>query len=333
MLYQISSTSVVQGKDNPKPDGFLNQIIQPFVLDKSPVNILLLGGDKVAGNTDTMMLVNFNPETAKISVLSVPRDTRVKVNGLGYTKINAAYPRGGSDLAINTVTNFLGTCIQYYVYVDTSAFRRIVDILDGVDYYVPVDMDYEDPLQKLRIHLKKGQQRLDGNKAEQFMRFRQPLHYNKEIKKYYDGSDIKRIAAQQSFIKELIRQKTSIKYMTRLNDIINEIFSSIETNITLSDALKLSQNINKVDVNQVQMFTVPCSSEPMINGIWYYLPDKTKTKEIVEGYFKSDLGTAPSDYNTSDDDDEELKKPAKSYTKNNPSNKDAVIKGSSTPKP
>lgn len=336
LLYQIGTTSVVKSEDNKKPEGFINQIIQPFVVDKSPVNILLLGGDKVAGNTDTMMIVNFNPETAKISLLSVPRDTRVKIKGLGYTKINAAYPRGGADLAVDTVTNFLGTCIQYYVYVDTAAFRNIVDILDGVDYYVPIDLKYNDPIQKFSINLKKGQQHLDGKKAEQFMRFRQPGngHYSKEMLKYYDGSDIKRIEAQQGFIKELIRQKTSLKYMTRINDIISEAFDRVETNITLSDALKLSTNINKINVGQVEMFKVPCSSEPKINGIWYYLPDRAKTKDLVDQYFKSDLGTAPSDYNNSADDDVELKKkPAKSYTKNNPSNKEAAIKGSSTPKP
>ncbi len=334
LLYQIGTTSVVKSDaGNKNPSGFVDHIIQPFVVDKGPVNILLLGGDKVAGNTDSMMVINFNPDTAKINILSIPRDTRVKIRGLGYAKVNAAYPKGGQDLAIETVTNFLGTCIQYYVYVDTAAFRKIVDILDGVDYYVPVDMNYDDPYQNLHIHLKKGQQHLNGKKAEQFMRFRHPNHYTKEIRKYYDGSDLKRIEAQQSFIKELIRQKTSLKYMTKINDIIDEVFKNIETNITLSDALKLSTNINKIDVNQVEMLKVPCKSEPVINGVWYYLPDREKTKEIVEQYIKSDLGTAPSDYNTSDDDDIEARKSAKSYTKNNPSNKEAVIKGSSTPRP
>ncbi len=334
MLYLINITSAAGSdeKDSTNQEGFFDKIIQPFVLDKSPVNILLLGGDKVAGNTDTMMLINFNPDTAQINILSVPRDSRVMINGMGYEKINAAYPKGGPDLAVRTVSNFLNTCIQYYVYVDTAAFRDIIDMVDGVDYYVPIDMDYDDPIQNLHIHLAKGQQHLNGKKAEQFMRFRHPNHYTQEIMKYYDGSDIKRIQAQQSFIKELIRQKTSLKYLTRLNDIISRAFSSLNTNLTLSDALKLAQNINKLDINQIIMKTVPGDPDVIINGIWYYAPDKAETKSIVEQYFHSDLGTAPE---YSDSDDEPDVEAAKSYTQTqkNPSNKNTGIKGSSTPQP
>jgi LCP family protein required for cell wall assembly len=338
MLYLIQNTSAApQSSDKNSTGGsvgFLGEIVQPFVLEKSPTNILVLGGDKVAGNTDTMMLVNFNPDTMQINILSIPRDTRVKIRGLGYTKINAAYPKGGADLAMETVSNFLGTCIQYCVYVDTSAFRKIIDRLDGVDYYVPIDMYYYDPIQKLKINLKKGQQHLDGSKAEQFMRFRQPSgkNYTKEMLKYYDGSDIKRIAAQQNFIKEFIRQKTSIKYITKINNILDIVFDSVETNLTMSDALKLSQNINKLDTEQIKMFTVPGNSDAIINGIWYHVPDKSETKKIVDQYFLSDLGKGPTDFSNNDDDNVNINK-SKNYTKNNPSNKETTIKGTNKSNP
>lgn len=339
MLYLIQNTAAASPNSSTKNPtggsvGFLGEIVQPFVLEKSPTNILVLGGDKVAGNTDTMMLINFNPDTMQINIMSIPRDTRVKIKGLGYAKINAAYPKGGAELAMETVSNFLGTCIQYYVYVDTSAFRKIINKLDGVDYYVPIDMYYNDPLQKLYINLKKGQQHFDGAKAEQFMRFRQPSskHYTKEMMKYYDGSDIKRIAAQQNFIKELIRQKTSIKYITKINDVLDIIFDSVETNLTMSDALKLSQNINKLDTEQIKMFTAPGDSDAIINGIWYYVPYKAETKKIVDQYFTSDLGKAPTDYSNNDDEELNINK-SKSYSKNNPSNKQTTIKGTNKSNP
>ncbi|KNY26275.1 LCP family protein [Pseudobacteroides cellulosolvens] len=333
LLFLINTTAAApkDGKANTQ-NNLINHIIQPFVADKNPVNILVLGGDKVAGNTDTMMLVNFTPGTGKISIISTPRDSRVKVKGLGFTKINAAYPRGGADLAVDTLSNFLGVRIKYYVYVDTSAFRKIIDKLDGVDYYVPVDLYYNDPYQNLHINLKKGQQHLDGKKAEQFMRFRKPQGgYSKEMMKYYDGSDLKRIEAQQNFIRELIKQKKNIKYISKASDIIDVILKSVETNITASDALKLAQNISNIDISGMETFMVP-GDTASVNGIWYYVPDRKATAKIVEENFQSDLGAAPSYY--ADEDDRELTRSKnKPKATKNPSNSDTSIKGSKTPKP
>ena len=126
------------------------------------------------------------------------------------------------------------------------AFRNIIDLLGGVEYYVPVDMDYDDPTQNLHIHLKKGRQVLNGAKAEQFVRFRKPNKWNKEIRKYYDGSDLKRLEAQQDFLKELMKQKLTLKYFPKLTSIINEIFDNVETNFSLNEIIKLSGYINKL---------------------------------------------------------------------------------------
>ncbi|HOV27024.1 MAG TPA: LCP family protein [Pseudobacteroides sp.] len=333
LLLLINTTAASPEDGSPNSQGSLiNNMIQPFVADKNPVNILVLGGDKVAGNTDTMMLVNFTPSTGKINIISTPRDSRVKIKGLGFTKINAAYPKGGADLAIETLSNFLGVRIKYYVYVDTSAFRKIIDLLDGVDYYVPVDMYYNDPIQNLHINLKKGQQHLDGKKAEQFMRFRKPQgKYTKELMEYYDGSDLKRIEAQQNFIRELIKQKTNIKYISKVSDIIDVVLDSVETNITSSDALKLAQNISNIDITGMKTFTVP-GTDAQINGIWYYIPDRKATESIINSYFYSDLGPAPS-YYTYEEDSELIRSRNKATATKNPSNSDTSLKGSATPRP
>jgi LCP family protein required for cell wall assembly len=337
LLFLINTTSAASDNSQVKgQNSLIDNIIKPFIADKSPVNILVLGGDKVAGNTDTMMLVNFTPGTGKISILSTPRDSRVNIRGLGFAKINAAYPKGGADLAVETLSNFLGVRIKYYVYVDTAAFREIIDKLDGVDYYVPVDLNYDDPFQNLHIHLKKGQQHLDGKKAEQFMRFRHPptqKGYTKEMLKYYDGSDLKRIDAQQNFIRELIKQKTNIKYISRANDLINVILNRVETNITMSDALKLAQNISNIDIANMKTFMVP-GDTAYINEIWYYLPDRKATERIVEENFYSDAGAAPV-YHANEEDRDLIrsKNSTKSKTTKNPSNSDTSIKGSKTPKP
>ncbi len=267
--------SIYSNKDN------VLGILDSYKTSNESINVLVLGGDKVNKNTDTMMLVNFNPSTAKISILSIPRDTKVRIKNK-TAKINAAYPGGGGERAVECVSDLLGVDIRYYVYVDTSTFRKVIDKLDGVDYYVPENMNYDDPLQNLHIHLKKGQQRLDGKMAEQFMRYRQGNSHKPT--KNYDGSDLKRIDAQQNFIKELIRQKVNLSYITKMNDILNVVFSNIDTNIEMNEVLKLSKNISKINANEINLFKLPGSS--MNGSPWYYEIDNKETGAIVDQYFE-----------------------------------------------
>lgn len=276
------TTTVIADVYNQNNTNLFSEILDPYKTTTENVNVLLLGGDKVNKNTDTMMLVNFNPTTAQINILSIPRDTKVLINKKN-AKINAAYPVGGGEQAIDSVSDLLGVDIKYYVYVDTSTFRKVIDKLDGVDYYVPEDLNYDDPIQNLHIHLKKGQQILDGKKAEQYMRYRQGN--SGKVTKNYDGSDLKRIDAQQNFIIELIKQKVNIIYITRMNDILNVIFSNIDTNIKMDEVLKLSKNINKVNSNEINMLKLPGKS--VEGGAWYYEMDRTQAKEIVDQYFRN----------------------------------------------
>lgn len=351
VLNYINNSSQSGDADSPDGNNLLDSVIDNFKGSKTPFNLLLLGGDKVNKNTDTMMLVNFDPSTAKVSIMSIPRDTKVKIEG-SYQKINYAFPHGGEKLAAETVSKLLGVNIKYFVFVDTSAFRKIIDLLGGVDIYVPVDMDYDDPYQNLHIHLKKGNQHLDGKKAEQFMRFRKPNgKYSKELEKYYDGSDIKRIDAQQNFIKEVIKQKANILYLPKLNDIIDVVYKNIETNITLPEISRLIKTIPNFNVDNVKMFTLPGNT---IDGSpWYYICDESEADKIVQEYFKGkgtfvDGSNADSIKKT----DEPQKTTSKSnssstknttgsskpksntdYTKNNPSNGESTIKGSTKPAP
>lgn len=280
-LGYINLTAVSADVYNENNTNIIGNILDSYKPVTENVNVLVLGGDKVNKNTDTMMVVNYNPTTAQISILSIPRDTKILLNRRN-AKINAAYPIGGGEQAIESVSNLLGVDIKYYVYVDTSTFRKIIDILDGVDYYVPEDMDYDDPHQNLHIHLKKGQQRLNGEKAEQFMRYRQSNRGRST--KNYDGSDLKRIDAQQNFIKELIRQKVNIVYITKMNDILNVVFNNIDTNITIDEVLKLSKNVNKINADEINMFKLP--GESYLADVWYYEMDLTEAKEIIDQHFK-----------------------------------------------
>jgi len=267
--------------------GIMGDMLKPFAIGKEPLNFLLLIGDKAEANTDTMLLVHFNPSNGKINMLSIPRDTKVDMAGLKIPKINSLYSRkNGGDLVLRTTSRLLNIDVKYYVYFNLSTFRKIVDLLGGVYVNIPVDMDYDDPTQNLHIHLKKGKQLLDGKKAEQYLRFRHPNPngYTAEMKKYYDGSDLKRIEAQQQFIMELVRQKANILYLPKLNKIIDTVYGNIETNVTMNEVTKLVKSLTSFSADKIKTFTLPGDSVKE-NGIWYYRINEAEASRIIDGYF------------------------------------------------
>lgn len=262
----------------------LDSIFQPLVQSKEPFNVLLLGGDKVNKNSDAIILANVDPETMKINIMSIPRDTKVIIKNR-ERKINYAFPSGGIDLAVKSVAKLLDVNIRYYVFLDTAAFREIIDLLGGVDYYIPVNLDYDDPTQNLHIHLKKGQQTLNGAKAEQFVRFRKPNKWTSELKKYYDGSDLKRSEAQQDFIRELMKQKLNLRYLPKLTNVIDAIFDNMDTNLTIGQMLKMTGFINKFKIENVSFMSLPGTT--LDTSPWYFLCDVKKTRQIMSESFSS----------------------------------------------
>jgi LCP family protein required for cell wall assembly len=144
-----------------------------------PLNILLLGvdvgtvgSDNSPKRSDTMMVFHYDPKTSEMVMVSIPRDTKVTING-SSEKINAANAIGGTELAIKSVEKLLGIDINYYVEINYEGFRKFIDAIGGIDTVIPFDMNYDDDFQDLHIHFKKGQKvHLDGQKAEEFVRWR-----------------------------------------------------------------------------------------------------------------------------------------------------------------
>ncbi|HHV94951.1 MAG TPA: LCP family protein [Clostridiaceae bacterium] len=286
MLNYLKTYSADEASSSLDDDESENEnILKPFVPDNEPFNVLVLIGDKSEANTDTMILVNYNPATSEANVMSIPRDTKIVLDTGSAVKINSLYAkRGGSNLLMNHLSNIMGIEIKHYVYLNIETFREIIDLLGGVWIEVPVDLDYDDPLQDLHIHIKKGKHLMDGKMAEEYLRFRHPNNgYTEEMLKYYDGSDLKRIEAQQNFIKELIKQKMNIIYLPKLNEIIDTVFDNLETNVTLSQVFKLVKTVNNFSLEKVKFFTLPGSS--MDYSPYYYLYNEEEIKKMVEENF------------------------------------------------
>ena len=183
------------------------------------------------GLADTILLLRFDPETDAVTVLSIPRDTQVRLPRYGAIKINATNQRGGPALTAQAVQALLGDDIPIdrYVRVNVQGVERLIDALGGVELYVPKDMKYRDDSQHLYIDLKKGQQRLDGDKALQFLRFR-----------HDDLGDIGRVQRQQTLMRAVVEQILTPRTLPRLPKAYKAIESNLDTNLSVEELLALA---------------------------------------------------------------------------------------------
>ena len=246
------------------------------------INILCLATDASGLLTDTIMLVSLDSKRNLVNILSIPRDTRIHMDGYGYQKINSAFAFGKEgerhENSIKYVKEVIGLPITYYAVIRPNAFRDIIDALGGVWFDVPQRMRYTDPVQKLYIDLYPGEQLLDGDKAEQFTRFRS-----------YPGGDLARITAQQKFVAALFEQKLKPEYILKSPDLYKSLSKSIDTNIRIADFPVFTNFLGMVNKDAMQTFELP-GSAPTIGGISYFVYDVEATKELIEREF---LGIKP----------------------------------------
>lgn len=244
----------------------------------SCVNLLLMGLDEEETRADVIILLNYSHEKGIINVLSIARDTRVKVDGKAM-KINALISKGGEKAVIDMVENMVGLNIDYYMTLNFKAFRKIVDTLGGVKIDVPFDMDYDDPYQNLHIHLKKGERVLNGREAEGFVRYRK----GNEGQGYENG-DIGRIEMQHKFISEFIKQKFKMKYLLKADDIFYILKENMKTNVEIGDLRYFIRDLDNLKVPEIKCYTLPGDSK-YIDNQWYYIYDRKETEGIIEDNF------------------------------------------------
>lgn len=251
--------------------------------DDKEITFLLMGIDTkdLSTNehqrTDTMMLCRYDDTTGKLSVLSIPRDTRANIRGRkNKEKINHAHAYGGPELAVKTVRDLLGIDLEYYVRVDYKIVEEFVDIIGGVEVDVPMNMVYSDPTADppLYINLKKGQQVLTGEQSLQFLRYR----------KGYADQDLGRINAQQQFVKSAIKQTMKPSNILKIPKLINTYFGNVDTNIPKSIVSKYALKAAKFDTENIEMATLPGKAK-QINGLWYFIPDSEQSQQLVDNMF------------------------------------------------
>jgi len=256
------------------------------------LKVLLLGistDQEGAELTDTIMVASYNPNTQKATLLSIPRDTytgKTPARATAYEKINALYSRKHRpDETLKAVNDITGLNIQYYVVVKTEALIKLVDVIGGINFNVPIDMDYDDVTQDLHIHLKAGEQLLDGDKAEQVVRFR----HNNDGTSYpveYGDNDIGRMRTQREFIMQVIKQTAKPENIFKLGEILEVAKEHVITNVDFNVAKDYIPYIVEFNTDELLTESLPgVSTNKNTNGVWVFIHDAKKTKALVQELF------------------------------------------------
>lgn len=280
-----SVSDKTQEKTDPKP--------VELVRREGVYNVLVVGRDAAASNTDVLMLVSFDSSKGKVGIMQIPRDSYVvdsinkdktkRVNAVYALASNKAYDDGLSgdkrqryalDYLCDVVSDTFGIPVDRYVYVDLKAFREIVDIIGGVTVDVPADMDYDDTEQNLHIHIKKGRRKLDGKQAEGFVRFRSG---------YLEG-DLGRLDAQKLFLSAMMDQLLSAETVGKIPQLMNSVYSHVVTDLSLSDLTYLASSATSLDTGNIYMMTAPGEAYKSASGAWLYSLYKNECLELVNEY-------------------------------------------------
>ena len=239
--------------------------------------------------TDTIMVASYNPNTQKASLLSIPRDTYTGKNpakATAYEKINALYSRKHRpDETLEAVNEITGLDIQYYVVVKTEALIKLVDVIGGVTFNVPIDMDYDDVTQDLHIHLEKGEQLLDGDKAEQLVRFR----HNNDGTSYpeeYGDNDTGRMRTQREFIMQVIKQTAKPENIFKIGEILDVAQEYVITNIDFNVAKDYIPYAVEFNTDNLLTATLPGENTNKNTAkMWVFVYDEEETEALIQEMF------------------------------------------------
>ena len=249
------------------------------------LQILVMG--ESTGMSDTIIVCSYNPNTQKASMLSIPRDTYVTNGNYKYSaqnKINYVYSGGETpEKTVEAVNELTGLDIKYYILVDTEALRKLVDLIGGVEFYVPRDMNYDDDGQDLHIHLEEGYQTLNGEQAEQVARFR----HNNDGSSYsseYGNEDYGRMRTQRDLIIAVAKQTIKLKNVTEIGNIINIMKEDVKTNVDFNSLIDYIPYAVNMNLDTVQTAQLPGESR-LEHGGWFFFHDEEETLKVVDELF------------------------------------------------
>lgn len=251
-------------------DSLLQTLVDSNVT-REPFYMLLLGTDGRPGEesfrSDTIVLARIDPKQKQVTLISIPRDTRVELSNGEVTKINSAHALGGPEEVVKSVNKLCGVEIAHYAEVSFEGMEQLVDAIGGVEVNVPDKID--DPKAGPMV-IEPGLQTLDGPSALAFCRSRA----------FADG-DYTRMRHQRIFISALARtilEKTDASNVVALIDSISDM---VDTDMSIQDIAALANAMRGMNTDEIWSANIPSYTD-MIDGISYVLADDEQLAEMME---------------------------------------------------
>ncbi len=235
------------------------------------VNLLLIGIDDVEGvhRSDTIAFCTVDIDNKIVRLMSVPRDTRVQIEGHGWQKINHAYAYGKEKLLEKTIVNYLGMPVNYHIIVNYQSFPEIVDLMGGVDIDVAKRLSYNDNAGNLHININKGLQHMDGETALGFVRFR------------HDAlGDIGRVQRQQKFLSAILDKAKSPAMISELPSIAKQLLKLVNSNMSPTQAIQFASYLKDIPRENMMFFTLP-GRAAYISKVSYWIGDISEASTML----------------------------------------------------
>jgi len=235
------------------------------------INLMIVGIDDVEGihRSDTIALATIDIDNKIVRLMSIPRDTRVQIPGHGWQKINHAYAYGKEQLLQESLINYLGIPLNYFIIVNYKSFPEIVDLLGGVDINVAKRLSYHDKAGNLHINIPKGLQHLDGNSALGYVRFR-----NDAL------GDIGRVQRQQKFLKAILNKAQDPSMISQLPKLAKQLLKLVKSDLSPSQAIQLASYLSDIPRENMMFFTLP-GKAAYISNVSYWIGDLTEASQML----------------------------------------------------
>lgn len=233
---------------------------------KDTLNILLLGIDAEEGEngrSDAMMVLTVDSKGDQMQIVSIPRDTRTEIVGKGIQdKINHAYAFGGAEMSIDTIESFLDMDLDYYVSMNMSGFKSLVDELGTIK--VNSDMEWSEGKYDFNF----GENTMDGDKTMAYVRMR----------KQDPQGDFGRNKRQREVIEGIINQGASVASVPKLTNLVSILGKNMETNLDMDDMQKLLLNYQgaRKNISDYQM----TGEGTKIDGVYYLNVDDAEVEKV-----------------------------------------------------
>ena len=256
---------------------------QPIAADRI-TRILVMGRDRAAGLADSMMVITLEDGAKQATVLQIPRDTYANYTDRDYKKLNGALSNMGADAVKQMLSRAMGVPIHYFLVLDLDCLQSMVNAIGGVDVVLPQAMEYADPAQGLVIRLPAGEVHLDGQRAEQMVRYRSG----------YVNADLGRLDAQKLFLQAVAAKCKTLSTMQAIR-LARLALTRVQTDITLPDIIRLGSILYECD-SDIPMATLAGEAVQGVSGAWYYVLNRAAACRMVNEYLLPEQTLSVADF-------------------------------------